>query len=179
MIVFREAVHGWQWSRRTEMINSTYCLEFQGFRADWVPKHSLSISLSWKGRVWRGQDGWNSWGRLLERKVLQEYSRLSTLSDALLVSDEEGDRKSCSAEEAGREQSYWLQRSGMATRERCTNYNNEEGHEYLNEWPLWLCNSIWSSFQVYKEGIIMFDFRKKETKPQRNNLPMVTQANNW
>lgn len=67
----------------------------------------------------------------------------------------------------------------MATRERCTNYNNEEGHEYLNEWQLWLCNSIWFSFQVYREVIIMFDFRKKETKAQRNNLPMVIQASNW
>lgn len=61
-------------------------------------------------------------------KILSQEIRKS-----LLVNDEEGDRKNCSAEEAGREQSYRLQRSGMATRERCTNYNNGEGHEYLNE----------------------------------------------
>lgn len=42
---------------------------------------------------------------------------------SLLVSDGEG------VEIAALQKSHWLQRSGMATRERCTNYNNGEGHE--------------------------------------------------
>lgn len=40
-------------------------------------------------------------------------------------------------QKAGREQSYWLQRSGDAHKGRCSNYNNGEGHEYLNEWQLY------------------------------------------
>lgn len=87
--------------------------------------------------------------------------------------------QTCSAKEAGREQSYTTAeiRDGLAPRERRTNYNNGEGHEYLKEWQLWLCYSIWCSFQAYKEGIIVSGFLEK-WRQMSENL-MVTQANEW
>lgn len=47
---------------------------------------------------------------------------------SLLVSDGEGAAIDA-LQKSWQRQSHWLQRSGMATKERCTNYNNGEGHE--------------------------------------------------
>lgn len=92
---------------------------------------------------------------------------------SLLVSDGEGAARA--ALQTSCRESHWLQRSGMATKDRRTNYNNGEGHETsmsdssVLQYMLFISCFILKKKGKQRKETVSY-FREKETETQINTL---------